>query len=431
MSRKLRPRKEEEDEVEKVFDKMMKGMRNEMNTVLWRIERSRDVAPEALKNMVKNGLDAMVGAVEKAMYGVSDALAKERKEKEQKDEDKKWRLIRDNERGEDRRKTEDERVRKLEEKLERVMRENEEKWKESDERMKVVESRLEKEESRKGREERRSTDWSRNMEKEGLESEMTNVKERVSALEDSIREGGKPPEMKDRAAHVRIDEIEKGMAKDRAERQEFEWNMEGEKGIQDAKDSEKEMEKKLEGAMEQMKILNLDFGSECADRKTLVKVAISRIKEKVTENDKQECDRIMKGVRISILGKCTSMKDSEKGRIHTVPILITCGCRNVKERLEAILKKAGLAASTQWPKECMEFVDRLRGKAETMGFGKKEYYTRVRPAQVDGRVFLRVETKKKEGGKFKGLGYWRVPPLDKVLWKRITNIMEPEWRSDT
>ena len=55
MSRKLRPRKEEEDEVEKVFDKMMKGMRNEMNTVLWRIERSRDVAPEALKNMVKMG----------------------------------------------------------------------------------------------------------------------------------------------------------------------------------------------------------------------------------------------------------------------------------------------------------------------------------------------------------------------------------------
>jgi hypothetical protein len=40
-----------------------------------------------------------------------------------------------------------------------------------------------------------------------------------------------------------------------------------------------------------------------------------------------------------------------------------------------------------------------------MGFGKKEYYTRVRPARVDGRVFLRVETKKKEGRKFKGLGY--------------------------
>jgi hypothetical protein len=126
------------------------------------------------------------------------------------------------------------------------------------------------------------------------------------------------------------------MANDRVERHEFEWNMEGEKGIQEAKDSEKDMEKKLEGAMEQVKILNLDFGKECADRKTLVKEAISRIKEKATENDKEECDRIMKGVRTDILGKCTSTKDTEKGRIHTVPILITCGCKNVKERLEAI-----------------------------------------------------------------------------------------------
>jgi hypothetical protein len=46
MSCKLRPRKEEEDEVERVFERMVKGMRNEMNTVLWRIERSRDMSPE-------------------------------------------------------------------------------------------------------------------------------------------------------------------------------------------------------------------------------------------------------------------------------------------------------------------------------------------------------------------------------------------------
>ncbi len=42
-----------------------------MNTVLWKIEQSRDVSSEALQNMVKDGLDAIVGAVKKAMYGVS------------------------------------------------------------------------------------------------------------------------------------------------------------------------------------------------------------------------------------------------------------------------------------------------------------------------------------------------------------------------
>jgi hypothetical protein len=97
MSSKLRSQKEEEGGVEQVIERMVKGMRNEMNTVLWRIERSRDVSPEALKNMFKNGLDSMVGAVEKVMHGVSDGIAKERKEKEQKEEDKKWRLGRENE----------------------------------------------------------------------------------------------------------------------------------------------------------------------------------------------------------------------------------------------------------------------------------------------------------------------------------------------
>jgi hypothetical protein len=42
-------------------------------------------------------------------------------------------------------------------------------------------------------------------------------------------------------------------------------------------------------------------------------------------------------------------------------------------------------------------------------------------------VFLREDTKKKEGGKFEGLAYWRVPPMDKEDWKRITKLSEPEW----
>jgi hypothetical protein len=427
MSRRLRSQKEEENGIEQVFETMVKGMRNEMNTVIWKIEHSRDVSPEALKNMVKNGLDAMIGAVEKVMYGVSDGLAKERKEKEQREEDKKWRSVRDNEIKEEKRRREEEKVRKLEEKMERVMRENEEKWKEREERIRVMEERMEREAGRMAEEVSRSKEQSRNMEKETWESEITNTKERITALEDRIRDGERSSGMKDREAHARIDEIEKDMIKDRKERKNFEWNIEGEKGIQEAKDSEKDMEKKLEGAMEQVKILNLDFGKECADGKTLVKEAVSRIKEKVMESDKDEFEKIMKGARIDILGKSTSMKEIGKGRIHTVPVLITCGCKNAKGRLEVIVRKAGLVASFQWPKERMEFVEKIREKVATMGFGKKEYYTRIRPAVVHGRVLLRVDTKRKEGGKFEGLAYWRAPPKDKECWKRIISMMEPEW----
>ncbi len=97
--------------------------------------------------MVRNGLDAMVGAVEKIMYGVSDGLAKEKKEKEQREDDGKWRSVRDNEIREERRRKEEEKERKMEEKLERIQRENEDRWREREERLKAVEALVEKREA--------------------------------------------------------------------------------------------------------------------------------------------------------------------------------------------------------------------------------------------------------------------------------------------
>jgi chromosome segregation ATPase len=403
MSRRLRSQREEG--VEQVLERMVKGMRNEMNTVIWKIERSRDVSPEALKNMFRNGLDAMVGAVEKAMYGVSDELAKERKEKEQREEEGKWRTVRDNEIRDERRRKEEEKMRKLEEKLDRRQGENEDRWRESEERMKVIEDVMEK-----------------------RETEFRTMKERVTVLENRIREGERPTETgkEDRETQRRIEELERGIAKDRAERQEFEWNVEGDKGVQDVKDSEKDMEKKLEGAMEQVKILNVDLGKEYTDRKTLVKEAVGRIKEMVTKSDAQEFAEIMKGATVEVLGKSTTVKRIGEGKIHTVPILISCGCRNMKGRLERIVRNAGLVASFQWPKESMEFVEKIREKVEAMGFGRKEYYTRIRPVTKEGRVLLRADTKRKQGGKFEGLAYWRAPPIDKEYWSIINGMLEPE-----
>jgi hypothetical protein len=136
----------------------------------------------------------------------------------------------------------------------------------------------------------------------------------------------------------------------------------------------------------------------------------------------------MRGARVDILGKSATTKDVGKGRINTVPILIMCGCKNAKERWEVIVRKAGLVAMFQWPKECMEFDDKICEKVEKMGFGKKDYYTRVRPVLTNSRVLLRADTKKKEGGTFKGLAYWRVPPRNKECWKRIISLVEPEWK---
>jgi hypothetical protein len=57
-----------------------------------------------------------------------------------------------------------------------------------------------------------------------------------------------------------------------------------------------------------VKILNLDFGKECADRKTLVKQAFIRIKEKVTKNDKEEFEEIMKGAELISLERAQARR---------------------------------------------------------------------------------------------------------------------------
>jgi hypothetical protein len=85
----------------------------------------------------------------------------------------------------------------------------------------------------------------------------------------------------------------------------------------------------------------------------------------------EEFNRIMKGTRVAVLRKGTSIKETKEGRMHTVPVLHTCGCRNMKGRIEAIVRKAGLFVSFQWPKECLDFVSRLLEKVETMGFYKE------------------------------------------------------------
>jgi hypothetical protein len=69
-----------------------------------------------------------------------------------------------------------------------------------------------------------------------------------------------------------------------------------------------------------------------------------------------------------------------------VPVLHVCKCRSEKERLEAIVKEAGITASLQWPKESLDCVKAERKKAEILGYEKETYFIIVRPLIVEGRV---------------------------------------------
>ena len=91
------------------------------------------------------------------------------------------------------------------------------------------------------------------------------------------------------------------------------------------------------------------------------------------------------------------------------------------------MKKAGISVTFQWPKESLDFVEGVREKVENLGYERKTYFARIRPTVVEGTVYIRADVKRKDGGKFEKLAYWRIPPRDRARWGRITDIMEPEW----
>jgi hypothetical protein len=76
MARRLRSAEEDKSGLRHVFERMVKRMRNKVNTVLWKIERSRHMSPQALKSMIKIGLESNGSEVEKVMNGVSYGMEK-------------------------------------------------------------------------------------------------------------------------------------------------------------------------------------------------------------------------------------------------------------------------------------------------------------------------------------------------------------------
>jgi hypothetical protein len=119
-----------------------------------------------------------------------------------------------------------------------------------------------------------------------------------------------------------------------------------------------------------------------------------------------------------VLGEGTGEKEVGKERICTAPVLIKCGSQTEKERLEGMLRRAGVRVAFHWPREMLEFVDEVRGWVEEMGYMKDVYFTKVRPHKVDGVPQLRAEVKRKDGkgGGFRRVGSWSCPPLDRELW---------------
>ena len=82
MAGRLRSCKASEFEIGELFEKLIKGLRQEMSGVLEGIERSRNLLLEDMKGLLRISLEAVVGSVESMMSGISDEMASDRKKRE-------------------------------------------------------------------------------------------------------------------------------------------------------------------------------------------------------------------------------------------------------------------------------------------------------------------------------------------------------------
>jgi hypothetical protein len=65
--------------------------------------------------------------------------------------------------------------------------------------------------------------------------------------------------------------------------------------------------------------------------------------------------------------------------------------------MDVLIRKSWMRVSFQWPKECLDFVDKIREEVYKMA--RNEYYRRVRPVMVEGRVFLKASSDLEDGRK--------------------------------
>ena len=395
MMGRLRSSRANEFDVGEFCERIIKGLRKEINGVVREIEKNKSMTVEGMKGLLKDSLEAVVSSVEKVMTGASDELAGERKRREEEKRSREEKIRIEEERVGKERKRKEQEERRMEErmrKLEQKEKEREEWERKEAERIDKVEELIKKEKEERLKEVRR--------------------------VEAGLEKGEKERERVERELNDLREEAE--------DREEYAADREaGRQRVLTCKESERKMEEKVGAAMERIKILDLDFGRVMESRDEIVKVAQELIRENVKLSERKEFDWSMRRNRIYVLGKATKQKEYEGTAIFTVPILIRCQCVSDKVRLERMIRNTGIRTSFHWPAEMMEFVRGVRERVEGMGHGGQEEFVRVRAVKEDGGLYIRVDGRKKEGGSFKWIGDWLCPPQNTEFWDGGVDLWTP------
>ena len=250
---------------------------------------------------------------------------------------------------------------------------------------------------------------------DGLMTLMTAVDGLMNGMSDTVQADRQRQERVAKETSDRIVRMEE-KAKDTEVRVEAASNA---RERQRRKESVAAMKEKIRQAERQIKILDIDFARPLSNRREIVERTIGYMKEDVILSDRKRFDILINRTRLVVLGKETRQVMYKGEWIHTVPVLLECRNEGDKMELEDILRNCQWFNTYHWPVECMPFVKEVRDEVRRMGFEEETHYVRIRPEMRDGMLQVRGDVKEKgEGGRFKAVAIWDVPPMDKSMWGR-------------
>ena len=196
------------------------------------------------------------------------------------------------------------------------------------------------------------------------------------------------------------------------------------------KDSRKEMASKMEVAMSQVKVLDLDFDRCIEDRAELQRAAKEKLRARIRDSEVEKYNELVRKSVVQVLARQTQKrKRREDGRdIWTAPVVLTMKDRQDKWDFEEVLRKSKVYPTFHWPKEFLDPMKKMREVLKTK-VDENSSYVRLRPSQGnDGKWRIRADVKPKEGeGRFSLKASWEMPPIDEDVRKKVPDWHKPTW----
>ena len=194
------------------------------------------------------------------------------------------------------------------------------------------------------------------------------------------------------------------------------------------KDSVKDMVGQIREAATKFKVMDLDFGGCLTDRKQLMDMAKTKLREKIRTDLRDRYDTLMTRASLAVIARATIKRAYPDGDRWTAPVLVTMAEREARWETEDILRKSKCFPSFHWPKDMLGPVKQLRKTITDSGVNEDNTYIRIRPEDRDGKMRIRADIKQKVGGdRFVPRASWNVPAMDTDIREANKDWTKPTW----